>query len=108
MWYIGIFILVMMLGAVTLAYQMFKMIYLDAKSRDLKHPVFWGIFSMGGNNGSGGLLLYLLGRNKYISNMSEADRRVMEKRKKYALVSLCFIAVGALGTMATALLNGVF
>lgn len=103
-WFIGLFIFVMFLGAITLSYQMYNMIYLDAKSRGLKHPKFWGFFSLSGNKGSGGLILYLLGRNKYISNMNDEERAGMEIRKKKALVSLCFLVVGAVATVITVIL----
>lgn len=106
MWYIGLIVFVVLLGAITLAYQVYNMVYLDAKSRGLKHPKFWGFFSMSGNNGSGGLILYLLGRNKYVSSMSVEDRSIMEIRKKKALVSLCFIVVGTFSLIMTMVLNG--
>lgn len=93
----AVFVFVVFLGAFTLAYQIFKLTELDAKSRGLKHPTFWGIFSLGGSNGNGGLLLYLIGRRKYPSNMNEEDRTVMSSRKKKAGVSLGFICVGAVG-----------
>lgn len=96
MWYLVILVFLVMLGAITLSYQIYQMVYLDAKCRGLKHPTFWGFFSMGGNNGSGGLILYLLGRNKYPSTMSESDRSILNTRKKKALVSLCFLMVGTI------------
>lgn len=52
-----------LLGAVTLGYQVYQLVVLDAESRGLKHPKFWGIFSIGGNNGGGGLVLYITSRN---------------------------------------------
>ncbi|HJA99912.1 MAG TPA: hypothetical protein H9780_01965 [Candidatus Mediterraneibacter merdavium] len=88
-----------LLGAFTLMYQIYKMVVLDAESRGLKHPKFWGIFSLGGNNGSGGLLLYLLGRKRFPSSMTDATKKVFESRKKKAGLSLCFIAVGAIGSI---------
>lgn len=105
MWYVGLIVFIVLLGAITLAYQVYNMVYLDAKSRGLKHPKFWGFFSMGGNNGSGGLILYLLGRNKYASTMSSEDQSVMEIRKKKALVSLCFIFIGTFCLIMTMVLN---
>ena len=88
-----------LLGAFTLMYQIYKMVVLDAESRGLKHPKFWGIFSLGGNNGSGGLLLYLLGRKSIPSSRTDATKKVFESRKKKAGLSLCFIAVGAIGSI---------
>lgn len=105
MWYLGLFVFIVLLGAVTLSYQMYNMIYLDARSRGLKHPGFWGIFSIGGNNGSSGLILYLLGRKKYVSTMSDEDKAIMETRKKKALVSLCFLILGAFCLITTLVLT---
>lgn len=95
MWYLIIVIFVVMLGASTLAYQVYKMTELDASCRGLKHPKFWGIFSLSGQ-GSGGLLLYLIGRRKYPSSMSNSDKLTMESRKKKAAVSLAFLAVATI------------
>lgn len=100
-WYMIVLIFVVLLGAFSLAYQIYKLTELDAISRGLKHPKFWGIFSLSGNNGNGGLLLYLIGRRKYPSEMTEDDRLKMESRKKKAGVSLIFIAVGAIGLIIT-------
>ena len=98
-----VFIFIVLLGALTLAYQIFRLTELDAKSRGLKHPTFWGLFSLSGNNGSGGLLLYLIGRRKYPSDMGEEDRKIMFSRKKKAGVSLCFICAGAVGAILLSL-----
>lgn len=103
-----VFVFMELLGAFTLMYQMFNLVVMDAKSRGLKHPKFWGIFSLGGNNGSGGLLLYLFGRNRYPSHMGEEDKRVFDSRKKRAGLSLCFIAVATIGLIFIALFGNVF
>lgn len=66
-----VMVFMVLLSAFSLMYQIFKMVVLDAESRGLKHPKFWGIFSLGGNHGSGGLLLYLIGRNRYPSAMTD-------------------------------------
>lgn len=95
-WYLIVSIFVIILGAATLEYQVYKMTELDARSRGLKHPKFWAFFSLSGQNGSGGLLLYLIGRRKYPSSMSENDRLVMEARKKKAGVSLIFLALSTI------------
>ncbi|MFL0252963.1 hypothetical protein ACJDT4_21375 [Clostridium neuense] len=95
-WYLIVSIFVIILGASTLEYQVYKMTELDARSRGLKHPKFWAFFSLSGQNGSGGLLLYLIGRRKYPSSMSENDRLVMEARKKKAGVSLIFLALSTI------------
>lgn len=92
-----------LLGAFTLMYQMFHIVVLDAESRGLKHPKFWGIFSLGGNNGSSGLILYLIGRNRYPSNMSDAAKEIFNSCKKKTALSLCFIASGSIGLIFMAL-----
>lgn len=94
-----VLLFMVLLGAFTLAYQIFKLVVLDAESRELKHPNFWGILSLGGNNGTGGLILYLLGRKRFPSNMTDANKVIFESRKKKAGVSLCFLAVGTIGLM---------
>ena len=97
----------LLLGSFTLMYQVFKLVVLDAESRGLKHPKLWGLFSIGGNNGSGGLILYLIGRNKYPSNMTASNRQVFDSRKKKAAISLCFMATGAIGLIFIALFGNI-
>ena len=99
----AVLVFMILLGAFSLMYQIFRLVILDAESRGLKHPAFWGIFSLGGNNGSGGLLLYLIGRNKYPSAMTEEAKRMAMSRKRKAGLSLCFIAIGAIGLVFVAL-----
>ena len=40
-------------GAITTIVYIYKAVTIDASSRGLKHPKFWGIFATGGQNGSG-------------------------------------------------------
>lgn len=90
-------------GALFTAFQIYRMTVIDATARGLKHPKFWGIFAMSGNNSSG-LLLYLIGRRKYpIVKMSAGNLKELEKRKKSAGVSLLFLVVGVLGLLLTSL-----
>lgn len=96
-WYILVLLFMALLGVFTLAYQIFKLTEVDAKSRGLKYPKFWGLFSLSGNNGSGGLILYLIGRRKYPSTLTDEEKGIINTRKKRACVSLCFIAFGAIG-----------
>lgn len=103
-WYMVVLVFLVLLGAVTLAYQVFRMTSIDAKSRGLKHPHFWGMFALSGE-GSGGLLLYLLGRRKYPSNMSMGDRASMDSCKKKAGVSLILLALSAICLMAVCILK---
>ncbi len=100
-------VFMVLLGAFSLMYQIFKLVVLDAESRGLKHPKFWGIFSLGGNNGSGGLLLYLIGRNKYPSTMTDEVKEIVISRKRKAGLSLCFIAIGTIGLIFVALFGNI-
>lgn len=75
---------VALVGAFCVVFQIYQMTVIDATARGLKHPKFWGVFTMNGNNSSG-LLMYLIGRRKYpIINMRENDAKELEKRKKSA------------------------
>lgn len=88
---------VTLVGAVETSYQIYKMTVIDARSRGLKHPKFWGVFAMNGNNSSG-LLMYLIGRRKFaIQNMSDNEKLEIEKRKKSAGIGLIFLVVGTIG-----------
>lgn len=96
-------VFMVLLGAFSLMYQIFKLVVLDAESRGLKHPRFWGVFSVGGNNGGGGLILYLLGRNRYPANMTDTTKELFNSRKKKAGLSLAFIAIGTITLIFIAL-----
>lgn len=98
-----ILVFVVLLGAFSLGYQVFRLVVLDAESRGLKHPKFWGLFSIGGNNGGGGLVLYLIGRNRYPSYMTDTARKICDSRKRKSALSLCFIAAGTIGLIYIAL-----
>ena len=95
------------LGAFTLMYQIFRLVVLDAESRGLKHPNFWGIFSLSGTNGSGGLILYLIGRNKFPSHMAENTKQIFNSRKRKAGLSLSFIAIGTIGLLFITLFGNI-
>lgn len=94
-----VLVFTVLLGACTLSYQLYRLVELDARCRGLKHPKFWGLFSLSGTNGSGGLLLYLLGRKKYPLEMDPVQRGEMAARKKRAGVSLCFIGAGTVALL---------
>ena len=93
---------VMIVGGVHLVFQVYKMVEMDAVSRGLKHPKFWGFFAMNGNN-SAGLLMYLIGRRRY-PLLDDRRNEEIEKRKKRAGVGLIFLAVGAIGLVTGILL----
>lgn len=95
-WHAYIFLIISLIGAINLVYQVYKITVLDARARGLKHPKFWGLFVTGGNNSSG-LLVYLIGRRKYPTNISEEDTQEIEVRKKKTTVCLLFLVVGFIG-----------
>lgn len=95
---------ILFVGIFESVYQIYRMTVIDATARGLKHPRFWGLFAMSGNNSSG-LLMYLIGRRKYpVINMTETDIKTIEKRKKSAGIGLFFIATGAIGLVIFGLL----
>lgn len=95
---------VTLVGAFCVLFQIYQMTVIDATARGLKHPQFWGVFTMNGNNSSG-LLMYLIGRRKYpIINMSENNANELEKRKKAAGVGLIFFVIGVIGMICTTLI----
>ncbi|MFQ6861090.1 MAG: hypothetical protein ACLROI_07720 [Beduini sp.] len=104
-WYLIIFVFMVLMGAFALAYQIFRLTELDAKCRGLKHPKWWGLFSLSGNNGSGGLILYLIGRRKYPITMNNEEKTLMNSRKKRAGAALIFMAVGMICLMSTCILS---
>lgn len=92
-------VVLVLLGAITLSIQVYKLTELDAQCRGLKHPKFWGLFSMSGNNGCGGLILYLIGRRKYPITMTEVEIQNMNRYKKRALVALCSITIATIALL---------
>ena len=41
---------VALVGAFCVVFQIYQMTVIDATARGLKHPKFWGVFTMNGNN----------------------------------------------------------
>ena len=75
---------VALVGAFCIVFQIYQMTVIDATARGLKHPKFWGVFAMSGNNSSG-LLLYLIGRRNYPINSIDSNQKTkMIQRKKAA------------------------
>lgn len=90
---------VLAVGAVFFLYQLYNIILIDAKTRGLKHPHFWGFLSMGNNTG-GGLLLYMMRRrNCPVIHITEKDRRELSRRKKATGIGLSFVALGTIGIL---------
>lgn len=95
---------VALVGAFYVVFQIYHMTVIDATARGLKHPKFWGVFTISGNNSSG-LLMYLLGRRKYpIVNMSASNSKELKRRKKSAGAGLIFLVIGVIGVICTTLL----
>ncbi|HJA40999.1 MAG TPA: hypothetical protein H9667_05690 [Firmicutes bacterium] len=89
----------MIVGALHIGFQLFKIIVLDSEARRLKHPKLWGLLSASGNNSSG-LIMYFIARRKYpIVDMSMETHREIEARKKRAGVGIVFLALGAIGVV---------
>ena len=44
---------VALVGTFCVVFQIYHMTVIDATARGLKHPKFWGVFTMSGNNSSG-------------------------------------------------------
>ena len=102
-----ILVFAVLLGAASLAFQIYQLTELDASCRNLKHPKFWGLFSLSGNNGSGGLILYLIGRRKYPITMTSEQQKTMASYKQKAGISLGFIAVSAILLIVLVLSGGI-
>lgn len=99
-WYFFLSLFITALGAFSMAYQLYKIVILDANCRGMPHQKFWGIFSMGATNGSG-LIFYLLRRQKYPVKMTATESKTINTRKKKAYVSLIFLAIGTIVLFST-------
>lgn len=87
---------VMFTGVIFLMRQIYRLAVIDAQSRGLKHPKFWGLFTLSGQRGER-LLLYLIFRHRYpVINMSEEVSLEMQRRKKAAGLSIALISIGAI------------
>lgn len=84
-------------GAMSLTYQFYKIIVLDAKSRGLKHPHFWGLFSLSGQEGGGGIIFYLLGRKRYSSCMTDELKLELTHRTKFSVLSFLSVILSVIG-----------
>ncbi|KHD44795.1 hypothetical protein ACVRZD_05880 [Streptococcus hongkongensis] len=84
-----------LVGGVYLEVHLYKIINIDAASRGFKHPNFWALFASTGNNSSG-LLLYLLGRRSYPSNLTNNQQQLIIKYKKKFTIGLLFFVIGVI------------
>lgn len=83
-------------GGIQLARMIYQLTVMDAQARQLPHPRFWGIFNISGNNSSGNILLYLLGRRRFpIKDASSLDPQRVTDCKKQARLALVFHLLGA-------------
>lgn len=104
-WYEFVLLGIIFGSALYLWYQIYKIVEIDARSRGLKQPKFWGIFAGNQSKGSG-LILYLIGRRKYISNITESDFEIIEKRKKKASLSLGILIVFGIVIFGSLIVKG--
>lgn len=91
-WYLVFVICCVVVGVLVSGYEVYKMVELDALSKGLKHPKFWGLFALGGGNSSG-LLMYLIGSRKYVSTLNQAEQMIMKSRKRKVMISFSFLVV---------------
>lgn len=102
--FVAIFIAILLIGVISIVYQIYKIVVIDAKARGLKHPKLVGLFAMSGKS-SEGLILYLLTRKKYpIQNITALELEEIKKRKRIALVGILFMIIGAIGTASISIL----
>lgn len=78
-----------------LAYYMYQLLVLDAKSRGLARPKLWAIIGAGGGRGEG-LLFYLFKRKNFSGEMTEKDQQKSRQLKKRMNLLLIVQVVSAL------------
>ena len=85
---------IIILSGIYLTYQLFQVVYLDAKYRHIKKPKLWAWFSISGQH-SEGLILYLLTRKKHPREaFSDDDFLAFQKGKKKAIAAFIFEVIG--------------
>ena len=77
---------VALVGAFCVVFQIYQMTVIDATARGLKHPKFWGVFTMNGNNSSG-LLMYLIGYTGIVFSTNNCKTQ-MSKRIRSAMLMI--------------------
>lgn len=103
--YIIIFAVVIFTSSIGVAYNLNRIAYIDALSRGIERPKLWSFIAIGGNNGSGGLLLYLLKRRKYPSNIKEEDKNKIGKYKTRLYLFLVMIFISFIGMLGFILIE---
>ena len=96
---------IILFANIYIAYQIFKMISLDASYRALAHPKFWSWFAISGQRGEG-LLFYLLKRKEHPRNpLSDQDAKELSERKKKTKIALIFLFLGIVLFLLTVLFD---
>lgn len=96
-----IFALISFSGLICITYEIYQLVVKDAKSRRIKHPKLWGLFSISGNNSSG-LLLYLLKRKKHpISKLNENNLKEIQKNKQSLKIGIILLIIGIIGIICS-------
>lgn len=84
-------------GLICIMFQIYRIIAIDAKSRGLKHPRYWALFAMSGDNSSG-LFAYLFTRKRYpVIDMNKKSLRELRRRKRLIVVGFILIIIGVIG-----------
>ncbi|AXY25512.1 hypothetical protein CL176_05620 [Suicoccus acidiformans] len=87
---------VFIMGAIMLNYNLYHMIFIDAKARGMKSPNLRGFFALSDGKGAG-LLTYLLSRRKYTRRELTIDEKIdFTNYKKKAILSLLIFLCGAI------------
>ncbi|HHX71291.1 MAG: hypothetical protein WAO56_07565 [Miniphocaeibacter sp.] len=100
--FIIISLLICFISAIGIAYNLNKIVYIDAKNRGIKRAKLWSFIAIGGQS-SEGLLLYLINRRKYPSNIDVKDKERIDLYKRRLYIFLATIFVGFVLLIATAI-----
>ncbi len=87
-----------LVGAVFTAYQIFRIVNLDASSRALPYPKLWGLFSTAGEGQ--GLIFYLLYRRKHPPSLKPQEAKELRDRKRKVICGLGLLVLGGMIMMA--------
>lgn len=103
-WLILASIFIIITCGLALIINIYRLVYLDAKSKGIKKPKLWGLISAGAQNGSG-LILYLFKRRGYENSISKEDLKTMDKIKKRIGYILCGELIGIITFILNAILT---
>lgn len=85
-----ILLVLSVLPMISLRYNLYKVINIDAKSRGIERPKLWSFVGIAGGRGEG-LILYFLKRKNYEKHISDEDFTLSEMYKRRAIISLVFL-----------------